>query len=223
MSITAPGWYLFANSSSQLFSNASLQWGISSYTIYQYIYKLSGAPIQPGTQLTNSNWTPIDISNSNNPILDQNTAYWVNIISTSPEQQEREIIFTNPPSETLYASSTVYSSSLDISYHRINFYDVNIDTLNYFESLNDVGGREINLIYKLNGTIQYLYSGTLVTTNPIYTDSSNIVGFTFTTTPNLMSINAPGFTLQPVDAFTTTFINTITDNSTEKWVVSILM
>jgi hypothetical protein len=89
MDITTTGWYLLSISSEQTWDNAKTYWGLTNSTVYQYIYELSGVPIQTGTLLTNNNWTPIDVSN-NNPVLKPYKGYWVNVTSIQPTEPEPE-------------------------------------------------------------------------------------------------------------------------------------
>jgi hypothetical protein len=77
MGFTNPGWHLLSTTTQQTWSQATNAWGISSSTVYKYIYELKNAPIQTGLTLTKDNWTQIDITT--NPTLMPMTAYWVNI------------------------------------------------------------------------------------------------------------------------------------------------
>ena len=77
MSFTNPGWHLLSTTTQQTWSQATNAWGISTSTVYKYIYELKNAPIQTGVTLTKDNWTQIDITT--NPTLMPMTAYWVNI------------------------------------------------------------------------------------------------------------------------------------------------
>ena len=73
MSFTNPGWHLLSTTTQQTWSQATNAWGISTSTVYKYIYELKNAPIQTGVTLTKDNWTQIDITT--NPTLMPMTAY----------------------------------------------------------------------------------------------------------------------------------------------------
>jgi len=77
MSFTGPGWYLLSTTTQQTITEAKTVWGISTSTVYKYIYELKNTPIQSGFQLTSDNWMGTDIST--NPTLTPMKAYWVNI------------------------------------------------------------------------------------------------------------------------------------------------
>ena len=81
MSFTGPGWYLLSTTTDQTLSQAMASWGISTSTVYKYMYELKNAPIlaSPTVQLTADNWTGTDISANPTSLLNPMKAYWVNI------------------------------------------------------------------------------------------------------------------------------------------------
>lgn len=89
------GWYLKSLNVSQSLSSAKSvwfsEWG--SVTISNTVFTLNGEPIAPGTSLTESNWTAINVSDST--ILNASTPYWVKVIS-----------YELPPNEPLLISMT---------------------------------------------------------------------------------------------------------------------
>ena len=81
MSFTGPGWYLLSTTTDQTISQAMASWGISTSTVYKYMYELKNAPIlaSPTVQLTADNWMGTDISANPTFLLNPMKAYWVNI------------------------------------------------------------------------------------------------------------------------------------------------
>ena len=78
---TNPGWNLLSTTTQQTWSEAMASWGISTSTVYKYIYELNNAPISASTtfQLTADNWTGTDISAYPTFLLNPMKAYWINI------------------------------------------------------------------------------------------------------------------------------------------------
>ena len=82
MSFTGPGWYLLSTTTQQTWSEAITTWGISTSTVYKYIYELKSVPIlakSPSVSLNAADWTGIDISANPTYTLMQMKVYWVNI------------------------------------------------------------------------------------------------------------------------------------------------
>jgi hypothetical protein len=139
MDITTTGWYLLSTSSEQTWDNAKTYWGLTNSTVYQYIYELSGVPIQIGTPLTNNNWTPIDVSN-NNPVLKPYKGYWVNVTSIQETEPEPE-----PESNTIgfnvNGAQGVVPAIIFISNQ------LNTDTIyNVYISLRTANGQPVSLM-----------------------------------------------------------------------------
>jgi len=82
MSFTGPGWYLLSTTTQQTITEAKTVWGISTSTVYKYIYELKNAPIlaeSPSISLKATDWKGTDISANPTYTLMPMKAYWVNI------------------------------------------------------------------------------------------------------------------------------------------------
>ena len=120
MTVTTIGWYLFSTDTNASWNDLKFKWGLENCTVYQYIYELSGVPIQNGTQLGNNNWSPINVGNNNNPSLTKYKAYWVNVTNVDNLVSPTIFYYSNNTTNTLLdVSITSDSYDKDVSLNRV--------------------------------------------------------------------------------------------------------
>ena len=107
----------------------------------------------------------------------------------------------------------IYQTTGDNDYYRIAFTNVNNTTINYLNSLNNIGGNILTLTYKIDNNVQYTYSGLLIDPSAIFMNDSGVIGFNFTSTPTLVDFSAQGAPLIISNVYAEQTISMITSNS----------